>query len=154
MDISQHSEVAITYRRERHEKNRSDHQPFKLDEVKEALHPGYQRPDHYRGEGFRPTERHTEIYRGAEYIVDFIPKVKLELILDDGQVATVLKTLQESARTGKIGDGKIFVLSVEEVIRIRTGETGARLSKDGDEAGNEQNGSPSTAYHRSTGRPV
>jgi nitrogen regulatory protein P-II 1 len=100
--------------------------PFKLDEVKDAL----QALD-IKGltitevKGFGRQKGHTEIYRGAEYIVDFIPKVKLELILDDGQVATVLKTLQESARTGKIGDGKIFVLPVEEVIRIRTGETGA-----------------------------
>ncbi len=100
--------------------------PFKLDEVKDAL----QALD-IRGltitevKGFGRQKGHTEIYRGAEYIVDFIPKVKLELILDDGQVPAVLKTLQESARTGKIGDGKIFVLPVEEVIRIRTGETGA-----------------------------
>jgi nitrogen regulatory protein P-II 1 len=100
--------------------------PFKLDEVKDAL----QALD-IKGltisevKGFGRQKGHTEIYRGAEYIVDFIPKVKLELILDDGQVTAVLKTLQESARTGKIGDGKIFVLPVEEVIRIRTGETGA-----------------------------
>jgi nitrogen regulatory protein P-II 1 len=100
--------------------------PFKLDEVKDAL----QALD-IKGltisevKGFGRQKGHTEIYRGAEYIVDFIPKVKLELILDDGQVPTVLKTLQESARTGKIGDGKIFVMPVEEVIRIRTGETGA-----------------------------
>jgi nitrogen regulatory protein P-II 1 len=100
--------------------------PFKLDEVKDAL----QALD-IKGltisevKGFGRQKGHTEIYRGAEYVVDFIPKVKLELILDDGQVPTVLKTLQESARTGKIGDGKIFVLPVEEVIRIRTGETGA-----------------------------
>jgi nitrogen regulatory protein P-II 1 len=100
--------------------------PFKLDEVKDAL----QVLD-IKGltitevKGFGRQKGHTEIYRGAEYIVDFIPKVKLELVLDDGQVPAVLKTLQESARTGKIGDGKIFVLPVEEVIRIRTGETGA-----------------------------
>jgi nitrogen regulatory protein P-II 1 len=100
--------------------------PFKLDEVKDAL----QSLD-IKGltitevKGFGRQKGHTEIYRGAEYVVDFIPKVKLELILDDAQVPTVLKTLQESARTGKIGDGKIFVLPVEEVIRIRTGETGA-----------------------------
>jgi nitrogen regulatory protein P-II 1 len=100
--------------------------PFKLDEVKDAL----QALD-IKGltitevKGFGRQKGHTEIYRGAEYVVDYIPKVKLELILDDGQVPTVLKTLQESARTGKIGDGKIFVLPVEEVIRIRTGETGA-----------------------------
>lgn len=100
--------------------------PFKLDEIKDAL----QRLD-IKGmtvtevKGFGRQKGHTEIYRGAEYIVDFIPKVKLELVLDDSQVPQVLKTLQETARSGKIGDGKIFVLPVEEVIRIRTGEMGA-----------------------------
>ncbi len=100
--------------------------PFKLDEIKDAL----QRLD-IKGmtvtevKGFGRQKGHTEIYRGAEYIVDFIPKVKLELVLDDSQVPQVLKTLQETARPGKIGDGKIFVLPVEEVIRIRTGEMGA-----------------------------
>lgn len=99
--------------------------PFKLDEIKEAL----QGLD-IKGmtitevKGFGRQKGHTEIYRGAEYVVDFIPKVKLELILDDSQVPQVLKTIQETARTGKIGDGKIFVLPVEEVIRIRTGEIG------------------------------
>jgi nitrogen regulatory protein P-II 1 len=100
--------------------------PFKLDEIKEAL----QRLE-IRGmtvsevKGFGRQKGHTEIYRGAEYVIDFIPKVKLELILDDAQVPAVLKTIQETARTGKIGDGKIFILPVEEVIRIRTGETGS-----------------------------
>ncbi|MFH0789743.1 MAG: P-II family nitrogen regulator [Pseudomonadota bacterium] len=100
--------------------------PFKLDEIKDAL----QRLD-IKGmtvtevKGFGRQKGHTEIYRGAEYLVDFIPKVKLELVLDDSQVPQVLKTLQETARSGKIGDGKIFVLPVEEVIRIRTGEMGA-----------------------------
>ncbi len=99
--------------------------PFKLDEVKEAL-----QGQEIKGltitevKGFGRQKGHTEIYRGAEYQVDFIPKVKLELVLDDGQVPAALKTIQEAARTGKIGDGKIFVLAVEEVIRIRTGETG------------------------------
>lgn len=99
--------------------------PFKLDDIKEAL----QRID-IKGmtitevEGFGRQKGHTEIYRGAEYIIDFIPKVKLELILDDDQVPQVLQAIQDAARTGKIGDGKIFVLPVEEVIRIRTGETG------------------------------
>jgi nitrogen regulatory protein P-II 1 len=100
--------------------------PFKLDEVKDALQAlAIKGLTISEVKGFGRQKGHTEIYRGAEYIVDFIPKVKLELILDDGQVPAVLKTLQESARTGKIGDGKIFVLPVEEVIRIRTGETGA-----------------------------
>jgi len=100
--------------------------PFKLDEVKDAL----QQLD-IKGmtisevKGFGRQKGHTEIYRGAEYVVDFIPKIKLELVVDDSQVTPVLKTIQEAARTGKIGDGKIFVLPVEEVIRIRTGETGA-----------------------------
>jgi len=100
--------------------------PFKLDEIKDAL----QRLN-ITGmtvsevKGFGRQKGHTEIYRGAEYQVDFIPKVKLELILDDSQVPQVLKAIQESARSGKIGDGKIFVLPVEEVIRIRTGETGS-----------------------------
>ena len=88
----------------------------------ESTSPGYDRD---RGEGFGRQKGHTEIYRGAEYIIDFIPKVKLELIVDDSLVAQVLKTIQESVKTGKIGDGKIFVLPVEEVIRIRTGETGS-----------------------------
>ena len=100
--------------------------PFKLDEIKDAL----QRLD-IKGmtvtevKGFGRQKGHTEIYRGAEYVVDFIPKVKLELVLDDSQVPQVLKAIQDSARTGKIGDGKIFVLPVEEVMRIRTGEMGA-----------------------------
>jgi nitrogen regulatory protein P-II 1 len=100
--------------------------PFKLDDVKDAL-----QGINVKGmtltevKGFGRQKGHTEIYRGAEYVVDFIPKVKLELILDDDVVSRVLKVLQEAARTGKIGDGKIFVLPVEEVIRIRTGETGS-----------------------------
>lgn len=100
--------------------------PFKLDEIKDAL----QRLN-ITGmtlsevKGFGRQKGHAEIYRGAEYQVDFIPKVKLELVLDDSQVSQVLKAIQESARSGKIGDGKIFVLPVEEVIRIRTGETGS-----------------------------
>jgi nitrogen regulatory protein P-II 1 len=99
--------------------------PHKLDEVKEAL-----QKINIKGmtitevKGFGRQKGHTEIYRGAEYIIDFIPKVKLELVLDEVQVPETLKTIQEAARTDKIGDGKIFVLTVEEVIRIRTGETG------------------------------
>jgi nitrogen regulatory protein P-II 1 len=99
--------------------------PFKLDDVKDALqHINIQGMTITEVKGFGRQKGHTEIYRGAEYVVDFIPKVKLELILDDSQVPQVLKIIQESARTGKIGDGKIFVLPVDEVIRIRTGETG------------------------------
>ena len=100
--------------------------PFKLDEVKEALQQiNIQGLTITEVKGFGRQKGHTEIYRGAEYIIDFIPKVKLELILDDSLVPQVLKTIQESVKTGKIGDGKIFVLPVEEVIRIRTGETGS-----------------------------
>jgi nitrogen regulatory protein P-II 1 len=100
--------------------------PFKLDDVKEALqHINIQGMTITEVKGFGRQKGHTEIYRGAEYIIDFIPKVKLELVLDDSLVPQVLKTIQESVKTGKIGDGKIFVLPVEEVIRIRTGETGS-----------------------------
>ena len=100
--------------------------PFKLDDVKEALQQiNIQGMTITEVKGFGRQKGHTEIYRGAEYIIDFIPKVKLELIVDDSLVPQVLKTIQESVRTGKIGDGKIFVLPVEEVIRIRTGETGS-----------------------------
>ena len=101
--------------------------PFKLEDVKEAL----QQLD-IKGititevKGFGRQKGHNEFFRGAEYTVDFTPKLQLELILEDAQVPQVLKALQESARTGKIGDGKIFVMPEEEVIRIRTGETGAR----------------------------
>lgn len=100
--------------------------PYKLEDVKEAL----QRLD-IKGmtisevKGFGRQKGHKEFFRGAEYIVDFTPKIQLELILEDAQVAQVLKAIQESARTGTIGDGKIFVMPEEEVIRIRTGESGA-----------------------------
>ncbi len=100
--------------------------PFKLDDVKDALQQiNIQGMTITEVKGFGRQKGHTEIYRGAEYVIDFIPKVKLELILDDAQVPQVLKTIQESVRTGKIGDGKIFVLPIDEVIRIRTGETGS-----------------------------
>lgn len=100
--------------------------PFKLDEIKDALqHLDIKGMTITEVKGFGRQKGHTEIYRGAEYQVDFIPKVKLELVLDDSQLSQVLKAIRESAQTGKIGDGKIFVLPVEEVIRIRTGETGS-----------------------------
>lgn len=100
--------------------------PFKLDEIKDALqHLDIKGMTITEVKGFGRQKGHTEIYRGAEYQVDFIPKVKLELVLDDSQLPQVLKAIRESAQTGKIGDGKIFVLPVEEVIRIRTGETGS-----------------------------
>ncbi len=99
--------------------------PFKLDNVKDALQQiNIQGMTITEVNGFGRQKGHTEIYRGAEYVIDFIPKVKLELIVGDSQVSQVLKTIQESVRTGKIGDGKIFVVPIEDVIRIRTGETG------------------------------
>jgi nitrogen regulatory protein P-II 1 len=99
--------------------------PFKLDEVKEALaKEGVQGMTISEVKGFGRQKGHTELYRGAEYVVDFLPKVKIEILVPDDRVASVLQTIIEAARTGRIGDGKIFVLPVEEVIRIRTGERG------------------------------
>ncbi|APG25798.1 P-II family nitrogen regulator [Syntrophotalea acetylenica] len=99
--------------------------PFKLDEVKEALNEvGIQGLTVTEAKGFGRQKGHTELYRGAEYVVDFIPKIKIEIIVKDDMVAKVIETISEAARTGRIGDGKIFVSPVEEVIRIRTGETG------------------------------
>ena len=99
--------------------------PFKLDEVKEALQAvGLQGITVMEAKGFGRQKGHTELYRGAEYVVDFLPKVKLELVLADEQVPAALDAIRRAAETGKIGDGKIFVSSIEEAIRIRTGETG------------------------------
>ena len=99
--------------------------PFKLDEVKEALQEvGVQGITVTEAKGFGRQKGHTELYRGAEYVVDFLPKVKLEVVLQDDQVERAVEAIQRAARTGRIGDGKIFISSVEEVIRIRTGETG------------------------------
>lgn len=100
--------------------------PFKLDEVKEALHEmGLQGITVLEAKGFGRQKGHTELYRGAEYVVDFLPKVKLEIVLEDNLVERAIEAIQQAARTGRIGDGKIFVTDVEQVIRIRTGETGA-----------------------------
>ena len=100
--------------------------PFKLDEVKESLSGiGVQGLTVTEVKGFGRQKGHTELYRGAEYVVDFLPKVKLEIIVRDEQVADVVETIEKAAKTGRIGDGKIFVLPVEEAIRIRTGERGA-----------------------------
>ena len=100
--------------------------PFKLDEVKEALQEvGVQGITVTEAKGFGRQKGHTELYRGAEYVVDFLPKVKIEIVVDDGRVDASVEAIQKAARTGRIGDGKIFVLNVEEAIRIRTGETGA-----------------------------
>jgi nitrogen regulatory protein P-II 1 len=99
--------------------------PFKLDDVKEALNGiGIKGMTILEVKGYGRQKGHKEIYRGAEYIVDFIPKVKMEIIVDSGQVDEVIETIRQAANTGKIGDGKIFVLPVEEVIRVRTGEKG------------------------------
>jgi nitrogen regulatory protein P-II 1 len=99
--------------------------PFKLDEVKEALQEvGIQGITVTEAKGFGRQKGHTELYRGAEYVVDFLPKVKIEVVLADNQVEAAVEAIQKAARTGRIGDGKIFVLDVQEAIRIRTGETG------------------------------
>ena len=99
--------------------------PFKLDEVKEALSGlGVKGLTVTEVKGFGRQRGHKETYRGAEYQVDFVPKIKLEVVLETSMAAEAAKTIQEKAKTGQIGDGKIFVLSVEESIRIRTGETG------------------------------
>jgi nitrogen regulatory protein P-II 1 len=99
--------------------------PFKLDDVKEALsEKGIKGMTLTEVKGYGRQKGHKEIYRGAEYIVDFIPKVKLELIVDAEHVDEIVECIRQAALTGKIGDGKIFVLPVEEVIRVRTGETG------------------------------
>jgi len=100
--------------------------PFKLDEVKEALQEiGVQGLNVIEVKGFGRQKGHTELYRGAEYVVDFLPKVKIEVVLDDDQVDAAIEAVTEAARTGKIGDGKIFVSPVEQAIRIRTGESGS-----------------------------
>ena len=99
--------------------------PFKLDEVKEALHGiGIQGLTVTEVKGFGRQKGHTELYRGAEYVVDFLPKIKLEVVVSDEMVDKVIQAIVESANTGRIGDGKIFVLPMEEAIRIRTGERG------------------------------
>jgi nitrogen regulatory protein P-II 1 len=100
--------------------------PFKLDEVKEALQEvGIQGITVVEAKGFGRQKGHTELYRGAEYVVDFLPKVKIEIVLEDDQVDRAVEAITKAARTGRIGDGKIFISPIEEVIRIRTGETGS-----------------------------
>jgi nitrogen regulatory protein P-II 1 len=99
--------------------------PFKLDEVKEALADvGVLGLTVTEVKGFGRQKGHTELYRGAEYVVDFLPKVKIEVVLSDEMVARALEAIERSAKTGRIGDGKIFVSTVDEVVRIRTGERG------------------------------
>ncbi len=99
--------------------------PFKLDEVKEALSKeGIQGMTITEVKGFGRQKGHTELYRGAEYVVDFLPKVKIEILVEDERAAAVADTILTAARTGRIGDGKIFIMSVDDAIRIRTGERG------------------------------
>jgi nitrogen regulatory protein PII len=100
--------------------------PFKLDDVRAALSDvGVNGLTVYEVKGFGRQKGHTELYRGAEYVVDYIPKVKIEVAVDDGLADQVIDTIIEAARTGKIGDGKIFVTNLENVVRIRTGESGS-----------------------------
>ncbi|TVS18619.1 MAG: P-II family nitrogen regulator [Gammaproteobacteria bacterium] len=100
--------------------------PFKLDDVRESLSEiGVQGMTVTEVKGFGRQKGHTELYRGAEYVVDFLPKVKIEVAIDDSQLEQVVETITKAANTGKVGDGKIFVSSLDEVVRIRTGETGS-----------------------------
>lgn len=99
--------------------------PFKLDDVKDALsEAGVKGLTVVEAKGFGRQKGHTELYRGAEYVVDFLPKVKVEVVVDDDQVERVIEAIQKAAHTGRIGDGKIFLSPIEEAIRIRTGEAG------------------------------
>ncbi len=100
--------------------------PFKLDEVKEALQDlGVQGMTVLEAKGYGRQKGHTELYRGAEYVVDFLPKIKIEVVVGDDQMAAAIEAITNAARTGRIGDGKIFVSEIVEVVRIRTGESGA-----------------------------
>ena len=100
--------------------------PFKLDEVKDALNAiGIEGITVSEVKGFGRQKGHTELYRGAEYVVDFIPKIKMEIAVSDELVGKVVETIETTAKTGRIGDGKIFIISLEEAIRIRTGENGS-----------------------------
>ena len=122
--------------------------PFKLDEVKEALHEvGLKGITVVEAKGFGRQKGHTELYRGAEYVVDFLPKVKIEIVLEDSQVERAIEAIQEAARTGRIGDGKIFVSTIDEAIRIRTGERGA-------EAVSRSSNEPTTEFSEKQGSPV
>ena len=99
--------------------------PFKLDEVKEKLHEvGIKGITVIEAKGFGRQKGHTELYRGAEYVVDFLPKVKIEVVMEDELLAAAVEVIQQTAHTGRIGDGKIFISTIDEAIRIRTGETG------------------------------
>jgi nitrogen regulatory protein P-II 1 len=103
--------------------------PFKLDEVKEALsREGIQGMTITEVKGFGRQKGHTELYRGAEYVVDFLPKIKIELLVSDEKVASCADVIEKTARTGRIGDGKIFIIPIDEVVRIRTGERGSEAA--------------------------
>ncbi|NJK89718.1 MAG: P-II family nitrogen regulator [Myxococcales bacterium] len=111
--------------RKRHEKVEAIIKPFKLDDVREALgEAGFQGMTVTEVKGFGRQKGHSELYRGAEYVVDFLPKVRVEVVCEDERVHAAVEAIETAARTGRIGDGKIFVSSVDEVIRIRTGERG------------------------------
>jgi nitrogen regulatory protein PII len=100
--------------------------PFKLEEIKDALNAiGIQGMTVTEVKGFGRQKGHTELYRGTEYDISFLPKVKIEVVVDDNAAETAIETIEKTAKTGKIGDGKIFVSSVEQIVRIRTGETGS-----------------------------
>jgi nitrogen regulatory protein P-II 1 len=117
--------INVAQRRKPMKKIEAIIKPFKLDEVKEALHEvGIQGITVTEAKGFGRQKGHTELYRGAEYVVDFLPKVKIEVVMDDALVSRAIEAIQHAAHTGRIGDGKIFVTSIEEAIRIRTGERG------------------------------
>lgn len=99
--------------------------PFKLDDVREAISElGIQGMTITEVKGFGRQKGHAEIYRGSEYVVDFLPKIKIEVVVPEGQVADIVKSIQRAAHTGKIGDGKIFISTIDDALRIRTGETG------------------------------
>ena len=120
LDEAHHAQIAYT------KKIEAIIKPFKLDEVKEALQDlGVQGLSVIEVKGFGRQKGHTELYRGAEYVVDFLPKVKIEVVLDDEQVDGAIEAIVNAAKTDKIGDGKIFVSSIEQAVRIRTGETGS-----------------------------
>src|SRR5215472_1792212 len=126
--------------------------PFKLDEVKNALHDvGVTGMTVTEVKGFGRQKGHTEVYRGAEYVIDFLPKIKVEVVLDDALVERAVQAVTDAARTDKIGDGKIFVVPVDQAIRIRTGEQGpdAGGSAQGDQGRQDRDGR--SAVHRSAG---
>src|SRR6185437_1990948 len=121
------ADLAGTLRSKRHMKKiEAIIKPFKLDEVKEALQEaGIQGITVLEAKGFGRQKGHTELYRGAEYVVDFLPKVKIEVVVTDDNLGPAIEAIRAAAQTGRIGDGKIFVSQIDEAIRIRTGETGA-----------------------------